>query len=54
MKLWHLCVAGGTLVVLFILLLLFGINFEYSSGSRAGIVTKFSKKGYAFKTYEGS
>jgi hypothetical protein len=30
--------------------LLFG---NYSTGNRAGIVLKFSEKGYIFKTYEG-
>jgi hypothetical protein len=47
---------------LFILLALviagFGItylifNYTYSEGSRAGVLIKFSKKGYVFKTYEG-
>lgn len=28
-------------------------NFTYSEGSRSGILLKFSKKGYLFKTYEG-
>lgn len=28
-------------------------NFTYSEGNRAGVVIKFSKKGYVFKTYEG-
>ena len=26
---------------------------EYSDGSRVGVVTKFSHKGFVFKTYEG-
>lgn len=28
-------------------------NYTYSEGSRAGMLMKFSKKGYIFKTYEG-
>ena len=28
-------------------------NFTYSEGNRAGVLIKFSKKGYIFKTYEG-
>jgi len=27
--------------------------FTYSEGNRAGVLVKFSKKGYLFKTYEG-
>ena len=28
-------------------------GFTYSEGTRSGILTKVSKKGYVFKTYEG-
>jgi len=28
-------------------------NMTYSSGNRAGILIRFSQKGYVFKTYEG-
>jgi hypothetical protein len=28
-------------------------NFTYSEGNRAGVIIKFSKKGYVFKTFEG-
>ena len=28
-------------------------NWTYSSGTRTGILTKISTKGYLFKTYEG-
>lgn len=28
-------------------------NFTYSEGSRAGVLIKFSKRGFIFKTYEG-
>lgn len=30
-----------------------GINIEYSDGERTGVVTKISKKGMMWKTYEG-
>ena len=41
------CIAG-------ILWLLIGCGaIEYSDGSRVGVVTKFSHKGFLFKTYEG-
>lgn len=39
------------LVVLSITFLIF--NYTYSEGNRAGVVIKFSKKGYLLKTYEG-
>ncbi|GAB4464648.1 MAG: hypothetical protein OHK0057_00160 [Thermoflexibacter sp.] len=32
----------------------FAYNVEYSTGFRAGKITKFTRKGYIFKTYEGS
>ena len=28
-------------------------NYTYSEGNRAGVVIKFSKKGFIFKTHEG-
>ena len=28
-------------------------NYTYSEGSRSGLLLKFSKKGYVFKTWEG-
>ncbi|HLP52298.1 MAG TPA: hypothetical protein VK154_15520 [Chitinophagales bacterium] len=40
-----------TVVVLAVLYFIF--NFTYSEGNRAGVLIKFSKKGYIFKTYEG-
>jgi hypothetical protein len=43
-----------TLVIVAILSLVFLIaNYTYSEGNRAGVVVKFSKKGYLLKTYEG-
>ncbi|QQR97137.1 MAG: hypothetical protein IPK18_09610 [Sphingobacteriales bacterium] len=53
----------GFFLKLFLVLILIGIlgllgfigysSFTYSDGNRAGILIKFSKKGYVFKTYEG-
>jgi hypothetical protein len=42
---------GVAIVALVITFLVF--SFTYSEGSRAGVIIKFSKKGYVFKTYEG-
>jgi hypothetical protein len=44
-----LLIAG--LLVLLVTLLLSQLSF--SDGDRAGTITKFSRKGYIFKTYEG-
>ncbi len=46
------------LIILAVLILATAIaflvfNFTYSEGSRAGVVIKFSKRGYVMKTYEG-
>lgn len=41
---------AGLLVLLVTFLL---SQLSYSEGDRAGTVTKFSRKGYVFKTYEG-
>ena len=42
------------------IVLIFGIviffmvcNYTYSDGKRAGLLVKFSKKGFVLKTYEG-
>jgi hypothetical protein len=45
-------------ISLLIIVVVFGVtylvfNFTYSEGNRAGVLIKFSKKGYIFKTYEG-
>ena len=37
----------GTVITFFV------FNYTYSEGSRAGVVIKFSKRGYVLKTYEG-
>lgn len=48
----------GLLYFLLFLLIVFGIlyvltGWSYSDGERAGTVSKFSRRGYVFKTYEG-
>jgi len=47
-----LLVVGG-LVLLAALYTLFTLHWRYSEGERAGILQKFSRKGWVFKTYEG-
>jgi hypothetical protein len=43
-----------SLIILVITAITFLIfNYTYSEGNRAGVVVKFSKKGYLLKTYEG-
>ncbi|MDD5564049.1 MAG: hypothetical protein PHQ91_10070 [Thermoanaerobaculaceae bacterium] len=52
-------VAGAVVVVLAVLALLaagyvaFTLHWSYSEGDRAGIVQKFSRKGWVSKTWEG-
>lgn len=48
-----LVVVLGLLVVVFALYTLFTLHWSYSDGERAGILQKFSRKGWVFKTYEG-
>jgi hypothetical protein len=44
----------SSLIILVVISLTFLIfNYTYSEGNRAGVVVKFSKKGYLLKTYEG-
>ena len=40
-------------VILATVITFFVFNYTYSEGSRAGVVIKFSKRGYVLKTYEG-
>ena len=40
-------------LVAIIALMFLGFNYTYNDGKRAGVLIKFSKKGYIFKTYEG-
>jgi hypothetical protein len=48
----------GILYFLLFLLIVFGVlyaltGWSYSDGERAGTVSKFSRRGFVFKTYEG-
>ena len=52
--------SGKKWILIVVLVLVAGLvitylicNFTYSEGNRAGVLIKFSKKGYVFKTYEG-
>ena len=42
-----------TPILLFTIYTLFTLNFAYSEGFRAGVLQKFSLKGWVCKTYEG-
>jgi hypothetical protein len=44
---------GAGIAALFVLSILFLAYANYSSGVRAGVPVKFSRKGVIFKTYEG-
>ena len=46
-------IAGAGVAALVVLALSFVLFANYSSGVRAGVPVKFSKKGVIFKTYEG-
>lgn len=54
-KTWWKYTKVGTMVLLalFLTFLLYLIFADYSEGTRTGYVTKISRKGYIFKTYEG-
>jgi hypothetical protein len=41
------------IVVVAAVIIYFTYFFTYSEGNRAGVLIKFSKKGYVFKTFEG-
>src|ERR1700712_1496387 len=42
------------IIVLFLTIyILVNVTYTYSDGNRAGLLIKFSHKGYIFKTYEG-
>jgi len=43
----------GVVVVLVVGYTVFTLHWSYSDGERAGILQKFSRKGWVFKTYEG-
>jgi len=40
-------------IVLTVTVMFLVFNYTYSEGNRAGVLIKFSKKGYILKTYEG-
>jgi hypothetical protein len=42
-----------TVLILVTVITFLIFNYTYSEGSRAGVVIKFSKRGYVLKTYEG-
>jgi len=44
---------GAGLVIVALLAVSFALYANYSSGVRAGVPVKFSRKGVIFKTYEG-
>ena len=44
---------GAGVVALILAVVLFLMYADYSSGIRAGVPVKFSRKGVVFKTYEG-
>jgi hypothetical protein len=46
-------VAGAGVVVMLVLFVSFVMFANYSTGVRAGVPVKFSKKGVIFKTHEG-
>jgi hypothetical protein len=43
----------GLLLLWLLFKILFGSVFVYSDGDRVGLMYKFSRKGYVFKTHEG-
>ena len=50
---WYLAWAVTGLAALVVLYTLFMLWWSYSEGERAGILQKFSKRGWICKTYEG-
>lgn len=48
-----LLLALGVLVLVCVGYTVFTLHWSYSDGERAGILQKFSRKGWVFKTYEG-
>ncbi|MBL7777331.1 MAG: hypothetical protein JNK66_03415 [Chitinophagales bacterium] len=43
----------GLLIIVGLAVTFFVFNFTYSEGTRAGVLTKLSKRGFVLKTYEG-
>ncbi len=48
-----LLIAAGVLILVVGLIFYFRYWFQYSDGTRVGILYKFSRKGTLYKTYEG-
>jgi hypothetical protein len=48
-----LLIVGLVVIAAPILWTLFTLNWSYSEGERAGVLQKFSRKGWLCKTYEG-
>ena len=48
-----LLIALGLVVLVGVLWTWFSLSFAYSEGERAGVLQKFSKKGWVCKSYEG-
>jgi hypothetical protein len=46
-------IAATVLILIAVLTIYWRYFFTYSDGYRAGLLQKFSNKGYVFKTYEG-
>ncbi|HKE95858.1 MAG TPA: hypothetical protein VKB34_16190 [Povalibacter sp.] len=46
-------IALGALILSFTLWTWFALSYAYSRGDRAGVLLKFSQKGWICKTYEG-
>lgn len=51
MKKW-IGISSAT-VILGVIIFFLVCNFNYSDGKRAGVLVKFSRKGFVMKTYEG-
>lgn len=52
-KLRRFLIIGALVLVASSVIYYFICGLTYSEGTRSGILTKVSKKGYVFKTYEG-
>lgn len=52
-KLRRFLILGALVLIAISVIYYFICGLTYSQGTRSGILTKVSKKGYVFKTYEG-
>lgn len=52
-KLRRFLILGALVLIAISVIYYFICGLTYSEGTRSGILTKVSKKGYVFKTYEG-